>query len=67
MENNYVENKYNTAIGVFWGASFFLGALISILLLFGGNNWIKSILVGACVFLMVGLSIQGFITLFSKK
>ena len=62
-----MHGKYSEAIGAFWGASFFIGALVSIFLIFDGTHgWIKAVLVGVCVFLILGLSLQGLITLLRK-
>ena len=60
-------NKIDSAIGSFWGASFFIGLLVSIIMGFNGNghsDWVFSIIVGMIVFLCLGLIIQGILTLF---
>jgi hypothetical protein len=62
-----MENKYDEAKGVFWGASLFLGALITVLLGFKGDTWLFAGLVGGFTFLIVGLILQGMVALLSKK
>jgi len=65
-----MSNKHGTAIGVFWGASLFAGALIAVIIGFGGNghsDWIFAGIVGILSFLIIGLIIQGIITLSSKE
>lgn len=59
--------KIQSAIGLFWAASLFIGILVGVLIGFKGNgklNWIFGIVVGALVFLILGLVIQGILTLF---
>lgn len=61
--------KIQSAIGLFWAASLFIGILVGVLIGFKGNgklNWIFAILVGTLVFLILGLVIQGILTLFYK-
>lgn len=62
-----MKNKYEQSIAIFWGASFFLGILTAILTTINGQNWIVSTLVGICIFLVVGLTIQGIITLIKNE
>lgn len=62
--------KIQSAIGLFWAASLFIGILVGVLIGFKGNgklNWIFAILVGTLVFLILGLVIQGILTLFYKE
>lgn len=62
--------KIHSAIGTFWAASLFIGILVGILIGFKGNgklNWIFAIIVGTLVFLILGLVIQGILTLFYKE
>ena len=57
------------AIGVFWGASLFVGALVSVVFGLNGNgksDWLWAGVVGLCVFLIVGLTIQGLLMFVSK-
>lgn len=64
-----MKQKYGAAIGAFWGASLFVGALIAVIIGFSGNghsDWIFAGIVGILVFLILGLIIQGIITLLSK-
>lgn len=61
--------KIQSAIGLFWAASLFIGILVGVLIGFKGNgklNWIFAVLVGTLVFLILGLVIQGILTLFYK-
>lgn len=61
--------KIQSAIGLFWAASLFIGILVGVLIGFKGNgklNWIFAILVGTLVFFILGLVIQGILTLFYK-
>lgn len=62
--------KIHSAIGSFWGASFFIGILVGVIIGFKGNrqlsDWIFAFVVGGLVFLILGLIIQGILTLFSK-
>lgn len=62
-----MKNKYEQSISIFWGASFFLGVLIALLTTIKGYIWIVSILIGTCVFLIAGLTVQGIITLIKKE
>lgn len=62
-----MNNKYNEAMGIFWGASFFLGVLAALITTIKGQIWIVSILIGVCVFLVAGLTVQGIITLIKKE
>jgi len=65
-----MKQKYGAAIGVFWGASLFIGALTAVIIGFSGNgrsDWIFAGIVGILVFLIAGLIIQGIITLLSKE
>lgn len=62
-----MNGKYSEAIGAFWGASFFVGLLMTTLIGFNGNNWIMAGVIGLCIFLILGLSIQGIITLARKN
>ncbi len=57
------ENKFDTAIGYFWGASVFIGVLVGVILGFGDTNWLEASLIGLCTFLITGLVISGIITL----
>ncbi len=62
-------NKIDSAIGAFWGASFFVGVLVSIFIGRSGNgrsDWFWAIGIGLVVFLIIGLVIQGVLTLFKK-
>ena len=62
--------KIQSAIGTFWAASFFIWILIAVLIGFkgnGGSDWIFAIVVGALVFLILGLVIQGILTLFYRE
>ena len=62
--------KIHSAIGTFWAASFFIGILVAIIIGFKGDrqllDWIFAIVVGGLVFLILGFTIQGILTLFSK-
>ena len=64
-----MKNKFEEAVGLFWGAALFIGALVSVVLGFNGNmrsDWIPSVLIGACVFLIMGLLFHGIIVLVKK-
>ena len=64
-----MKNKFDEVVGLFWGASLFIGALVCFIVGFNGNmhtDWIKAGLVGACVFLSVGLILHGIIILLKK-
>lgn len=63
-------NKFDTAIGYFWAASLFIGALVAVIMGFAGNmgsDWVQAAITGFCVFLILGLVFSGIITLFKKK
>jgi len=63
-------SKFDEAQGLFWGAALFIGALISLIIGFRGNmksDWLFAILVGVCVFLAVGLVMQGVVSLFKNN
>lgn len=63
-------NKFDTAIGYFWGAALFVGALVAVVMGFagnGGSDWVQAGLTGGLVFLITGLVLSGIITLFKKK
>lgn len=62
-----MNKKLNEAMALFWGSSFFLGVLVSLIATIKGQIWIVSILLGVCVFLIIGLTIQGIITLFHNE
>ena len=65
-----MKNKFNEAVGLFWGASLFIGALVGIIIGFNGNghsDWMRAGLIGACVFLIAGLIFHGIITLVKKE
>ena len=64
-----MKKKLDEAVGLFWGASLFIGVLVSIIIGFNGNlrsDWIKACLIGGCVFLITGLVFHGIITLIKK-
>jgi len=61
--------KFDEAVGLFWGASLFIGVLVSIIIGFNGNlrsDWIKAGLIGGCVFLITGLIAHGIMILIKK-
>jgi uncharacterized membrane protein len=63
-------NKYGSAIGAFWGAALFLGALAAVVIGFTGSgfrNWLFAGITGALVFFICGLTVQGIITLLQKN
>ena len=63
-------NKFDKAIGYFWGASLFIGALVAAIMGFAGNmssDWVQAIITGFLVFLILGLAFSGVVTLFKKK
>lgn len=62
-----MNNKYSEAIGVFWGASVFIGILSAVIIGINIQNWLLSGIIGLCIFLILGLSIQGIITLIKKQ
>lgn len=62
-----MKNKYEQSIAIFWGASFFLGILTALLTIAKDQILIVSILIGTCVFLISGLTVQGIITLIKKE
>ena len=63
-------NKFTEASGLFWGASLFMGALASIIILIRSGpmlyGLIVALLIGSCVFLTTGLIFQGIVTLLKK-
>jgi hypothetical protein len=63
---DWKNNKYLEAIGIFWGASLFLGALVAVIIGFTRLNWIFAGITGGLSFLAFGLIIQGIITLLQK-
>ena len=65
-----MKNKFDEVVGLFWGASLFMGALVCVIIGFGGNgstDWLKAGLIGACVFLSAGLLLHGLIVLLRKE
>ena len=60
---------FDEALGLFWGAAMFIGALVSIIIGFRGKllGWIKAFLIGGCIFLITGLIFQGILTLLKKE
>ena len=67
--NNNMPGKFESAMGAFWGAALFVGALVAVIIGFGGNghsDWIFAGVVGGLVFLACGLITQGVITLLKK-
>ena len=63
-------SKFEEAKGLFWGASLFIGALIAVIIGFGGNghsDWIFAGIAGGLVFLTCGLISQGILTLLKKE
>ena len=62
-----MHGKYSEAIGAFWGAAVFIGALTAIVLGFEEICvWLEAVLIGVCVFLIIGLILQGAVTLCRK-
>lgn len=64
-------NKYDTAIGIFYAASVFIGAMAAIILLLLNKpttwvSWAIPIVIGLLVFLILGLIMHGIITLVRK-
>jgi len=63
-----MENKFEEAAGLFWGASVFVGGLIAVLLGFlTSTGWIFSGVVGVLSFLIIGLVTNGILKLVSKR
>ena len=65
-----MKNKFDEAIGLFWGASLFIGVLVGVTVGFKGNlrsDWGEAVLIGSCVFFIMGLISQGVITLMKKN
>ena len=63
-------SKREETIGVFWGASLFIGVLIAVIIGFKGNGHSDRIfasIVGGLSFLIVGLVQQGVIKLITGK
>ncbi|BAK56578.1 hypothetical protein SFBM_0808 [Candidatus Arthromitus sp. SFB-mouse-Japan] len=61
--------KVDSSIGAFWGASLFVGVLVTVIIGKNGNgrsDWLWAILIGVIVFLIIGLTIQGILTLLKK-
>ena len=59
-------DKIDSAIGVFWSASFFIEVLVAVILGTRGNlrsDWFFSITIGILTFLILGFVIQGILTL----
>ena len=70
MNMDWKSSKFGSAIGAFWGASLFLGALLAVIIGFtgsGGRNWLFAGIVGALAFFSCGLILQGIITLLKKE
>ena len=68
---SYEMNKYDTAIGLFYAVSLFIGALIGLILGLMLNadtwqGWIVPAIVGLLSFLILGLLSHGIITLVRK-
>lgn len=62
-------NKYDMAIGLFYGAAFFLGVGIFFtvgFLLMTPMGWAASLFAGGCAFLVLGLLAHAIITLMRK-
>ncbi|AID44788.1 Hypothetical protein SFBmNL_00880 [Candidatus Arthromitus sp. SFB-mouse-NL] len=62
-------NKFDSSIGVFWAASLFVGVLVTVIIGRNGNghsDWLWAILIGVIIFLIIGLTIQGILTLLKK-
>jgi len=62
-------NKFDEAIGLFWGAALFIGALTAVISGFSCNDgfvWLPAVLIGAFTFLSLGLIFQGVLTLIKK-
>lgn len=63
-------DKIESAIGSFWGGSFFVGVIVAVIIGRAVNlksDWFWVILIGLIVFLILGLFIQGILTLFNKE
>ncbi len=73
-ESGYINmpiNKYDTAIGLFYAVSLFIGAMVSFILILVNKpgtwqTWLIPIVIGLLVFLIFGLMIHGIITLLRK-
>ncbi|MDT2814860.1 helix-turn-helix transcriptional regulator [Vagococcus carniphilus] len=64
-------NKYDTAIGLFYAVSLFVGMMVSLLLVVlkkpeTWQMWAIVVAIGLLVFLILGLTIHGIITLIRK-
>ena len=64
-----MQNKFNEAVGLFWGAVLFIGVLTTVIIGFcdNGFGWLFAGLVGGCVFLISGLVVQGVLALVGKN
>jgi len=62
-----MKNKFEEAIGLFWGASLFFGALVAFIAysLIAIHLW-QAVTIGVLSFLFVGLIAQGILTLIKK-
>jgi hypothetical protein len=63
------QNKYDTAIGLFWAVSLFIGILVAFITGIRGNghsDWIFAAIIGAHTFLIIGLTAQFIVTLARK-
>jgi len=62
-----MKNKFEEAIGLFWGAALFLGALVAFICysVITVHLW-QAITIGVLSFLIVGLIMQGILTLNKK-
>ncbi|MCL2739991.1 MAG: hypothetical protein FWE47_02200 [Oscillospiraceae bacterium] len=62
-----MKNKFDEAIGLFWGASLFLGVLIAFICyaVISIHIW-QAVTIGVLSFLTIGLIAQGILTLCKK-
>ncbi len=65
--NQYSNNKYDTAIGLFYAVGLFVGiGLFFILLLLFNFEWLISLIIGVCCFLIFGFISHAIISLSRK-
>lgn len=70
-ETTWTISKYDTAIGLFYAASVFIGGMVSVILLLLNKpttwiSWLIPFVIGLLVFLILGLIMHGIITLIRK-
>ncbi|MCL2078572.1 MAG: hypothetical protein FWH17_01870 [Oscillospiraceae bacterium] len=58
--------KYRKSALLFWGAAFFIGLLVSVVISYNGYHSFEALVIGICVFMAIGLILQGIIMVIRK-